>query len=171
MADEKEIYHPPKELVENSNIKKFMDKHSIKNLDELLKRAENQEWFWGEMAKEVEWYKPFDKVLEWNQPFAKWFVGGEFNIVHNCLDRYMKTGRKNKVAYIYESEPGEVERWTYNDLNREVNKLANALKKLGVKKGDRVMIFLPMIPQLPIAMLACAKIGAIHSVVFSGFSA
>jgi acetyl-CoA synthetase len=166
-----EIYHPPKELVENSNIKKFMDKHYIKNLDELLKRASDQDWFWGEMGKELEWYKPFDKVLEWNEPFAKWFTGGKFNIVHNCLDRYIKTGRKNKVAYIYESEPGEIERWTYGDLYKEVNKLANALKKLGIKKGDRVMIFLPMIPQLPIAMLACAKIGAIHSVVFSGFSA
>lgn len=165
-----EIYHPPKELVENSNIKKFMDKHGIKNLDELLKRASNLEWFWSEMGKELEWYKPFDKVLEWNLPFAKWFLGGKINIVHNCLDRYIKTGRKNKVAYIYESEPGEIERWTYEDLYKEVNKLANALKKLGVKKGDRVMIFLPMIPQLPIAMLACAKIGAIHSVVFSGFS-
>jgi acetyl-CoA synthetase len=166
-----ELYHPPKELVENSNVKKFMDKHGIKNLDELLKRSENQEWFWGEMGKELEWYKPFDKVLEWNQPFAKWYLGGKFNIVHNCLDRYIKTGRKNKVAYIYESEPGEVERWTYFDLYKEVNKLANAMKKMGIKKGDRVMIFLPMIPQLPVAMLACAKIGAIHSVVFSGFSA
>lgn len=166
-----ELYHPPKELVENSNVKKFMDKHSIKNLDELLKRSENQEWYWGEVAKELEWYKPFDKVLEWNQPFAKWYLGGKFNIVHNCLDRYIKTGRKNKVAYIYESEPGEVERWTYFDLYKEVNKLANAMKKMGIKKGDRVMIFLPMIPQLPVAMLACAKIGAIHSVVFSGFSA
>ncbi len=166
-----ELYHPPKELVENSNVKKFMDKHGIKNLDELLKRAENQEWYWGEVAKELEWYKPFDKVMEWNQPFAKWYLGGKFNIVHNCLDRYINTGRKNKVAYIYESEPGEIERWTYFDLYKEVNKLANALKKLGIKKGDRVMIFLPMIPQLPVAMLACAKIGAIHSVVFSGFSA
>jgi len=166
-----EVYYPPKELVENSNIKKFMDKHGIKNLDELLKRAQDLEWFWGEMAKELEWFKPFDKVLEWNEPFAQWFIGGKINIVHNCLDRYIKTGRKNKVAYIYEGEPGEIERWTYEDLSKEVNKLANALKKLGVKKGDRVMIFLPMIPQLPIAMLACAKIGAIHSVVFSGFSA
>jgi acetyl-CoA synthetase len=171
MAEKDEIYHPSKEMVENSNVKKFMDKHGIKDLDGLLKRAEDQEWFWGEMGKELEWYKPFSQVLEWKEPFAKWFLGGKFNIVHNCLDRHMKTAIKDKVAYIYESEPGEVERWTYADLYREVNKLANAIKKLGVGKGDRVMLFLPMIPQLPVAMLACAKIGAIHSVVFSGFSA
>ena len=122
------------------------------------------------MGKELEWYKPFGQVLEWKEPFAKWFLGGQFNIVHNCLDRHMKTATKDKVAYICESEPGEVERWTYADLYKDVNKLANAMKKLGVTKGDRVMIFLPMIPQLPVAMLACAKIGAIHSVVFSGFS-
>ena len=170
MAENKEIYYPSEELVKNSNVKKFMDKHGIKTLDELLKRAENQEWYWGEMAKEVDWYKPFDKVLEWNNPFAKWYVGGKFNICHNAIDRHMKTKTANKVAYIYESEPGEIERWTYADLNREICKFANALKKLGVKKGDRITIYLPMIPQLPIAMLACAKIGAIHSVVFSGFS-
>jgi acetyl-CoA synthetase len=174
MADgvtgKEEIYHPSKELVENSNVKQFMNKHGIKTLDDLLARAADQEWFWGEMGKELEWYKPFDKVLEWDEPFAKWFTGGKFNIVHNCLDRHMKTDTKNKVAYIYESEPGEVERWTYADLYKEVNKLANAMKKLGVKKGDRIMLFMPMIPQLPMAMLACAKIGAVHSVVFSGFS-
>jgi acetyl-CoA synthetase len=171
IAEKEELYHPSKELVENSNVMQFMNKHGIKTLDELLARAADQEWFWGEMGRELEWYKPFDKVLEWNEPFAKWFMGGKFNIVHNCLDRHMKTGRKNKVAYIYESEPGEVERWTYADLYKEVNKLANALKRLGVKKGDRIMLFMPMIPQLPVAMLACAKIGAVHSVVFSGFSA
>jgi acetyl-CoA synthetase len=170
VADKDEIYHPSKELVEKSNIMQFMNKHGIKTLDELLTRAADQEWFWGEMGRDLEWYKPFDKVLEWKEPFAKWFLGGKFNIVHNCLDRHMKTDRKNKVAYIYESEPGEVERWTYADLYREVGKLANAMKKLGIKKGDRIMLFMPMIPQLPVAMLACAKIGAVHSVVFSGFS-
>lgn len=173
MADNNEIYNPPVELVKNANVTKFMEKHGIKTLDELLKRAENQEWYWGEVAKDLEWFKPFDKVLEWNLPFSKWFVGGKFNICHNAIDRHMKTKTANKVAYIYEPEPEneKVERWTYADLNREVCKLANALKKLGIKKGDRITIYLPMIPQLPIAMLACAKIGAIHSVVFSGFSA
>ncbi|MEO0092045.1 MAG: acetate--CoA ligase [candidate division WOR-3 bacterium] len=173
MADNKEIYYPPENLVKNANVTKFMEKHGIKTLDELLNRAQDQEWFWGEMAKELEWYKPFNKVLEWNLPFAKWFLGGKFNIVHNALDRHMKTKTANKLAYIYEPEPEneKVERWTYADINREVCKFANVLKKLGVTKGDRVTIYLPMIPQLPIAMLACAKIGAIHSVVFSGFSA
>ncbi len=172
MADEPKFYEPPKELVENSNIMAFMKKHGIANLDQLLERAQNLEWYWGEMAKELEWFKPWDKVLdESNAPFYKWFIGGKFNIAHNCLDRHMKTEVKDKIAYIYHSEPGEVEHWTYGQLYREVNKLANALKKLGVKKGDRVTIFLPMVPQLPVAMLACAKIGAIHSVVFSGFSA
>ncbi|MEO0083855.1 MAG: acetate--CoA ligase [candidate division WOR-3 bacterium] len=173
MAENKEIYNPPVDLVRNANVTKFMEKHNIKTLDELLKRAENQEWFWSEMAKELEWYKPFEKVLEWNIPFAKWFLGGKFNIVHNAVDRHMKTNVANKVAYIYEPEPEneKVERWTYADINREVCKFANALKKLGIRKGDRITIYLPMIPQLPIAMLACAKIGAIHSVVFSGFSA
>ncbi len=166
-----ELHHPPKELVEHSNVKAFMDKHGIADYDALLKRAEDQVWYWGEVAKELDWFKTWDKVLdESNAPFFKWFTGAKFNIVHNCLDRHMKTSVKDKVAYIYESEPGEVERWTYAMLYKEVNKLANALKKLGIKKGDRITLFMPMVPQLPIAMLACAKIGAIHSVVFSGFS-
>lgn len=173
MAENKEIYNPPAELVKNANVTKFMEKYGIKTLDELLKRAEDQEWYWGEVAKELDWYKPFDKVLEWNNPFAKWYVGGKFNICHNAIDRHMNTKTADKVAYIYEPEPEneKVERWTYADINREVCKFANALKKLGIKKGDRITIYLPMIPQLPIAMLACAKIGAVHSIVFSGFSA
>ncbi|MEN9979144.1 MAG: acetate--CoA ligase [candidate division WOR-3 bacterium] len=172
MAEEPKFYEPPQELVANSNIMAFMKKHGIKTLDELLKRAQDLEWYWGEMAKELEWFKPWTRVLDESKaPFYKWFVDGKFNIAHNCVDRHMKTDVKNKIAYIYHSEPGERELWTYEKLYKEVNKLANALKKLGIKKGDRVTIFLPMIPQLPVAMLACAKIGAIHSVVFSGFSA
>ncbi|MBN2536894.1 acetate--CoA ligase [candidate division WOR-3 bacterium] len=171
MAQE-ELFHPPKDLVENSNIKAFMDKHGIADLDALLEKAQDHDWYWGEQARELEWFKPWDKVLDDSKaPFFKWFTGGKFNIVHNCLDRHMKTDVKDKIAYIYESEPGEVERWTYEQLHKEVNKFANALKKLGVKKGDRVTLFMPMIPQNPVAMLACAKIGAVHSVVFSGFSA
>jgi acetyl-CoA synthetase len=172
MAERQEIYYPHEDLVKNANVTQFMKKHGLATLDELLKKAEDSEWFWNEMAQELEWFKPYDRILEWNLPFAKWFIGGKINIVSNALDRHMKTAVADKVAYIYEPEPAneKVERWTYRDLNREVNKLANALKRLGVKKGDRVTIYLPMIPQLPIAMLACAKIGAIHSVVFSGFS-
>ncbi|KUJ94753.1 MAG: hypothetical protein XD40_0074 [Archaeoglobus fulgidus] len=169
---EERVFYPPKELAENSNIKQFMDKHGIKDEDELRKRAlENPEWFWSEMAKEVgiEWFSEPEKVLEWDPPYAKWFVGAMYNIVHDALDKQAEL-RKNKVAYIWEGENGDVRKITYGELYREVNKLANALKELGVKKGDRVAIYLPMIPELPIAMLACAKIGAIHTDVFSGFS-
>jgi len=173
MADEQQVFQPSKELVENSNVMAFMKKHGIKSYDELLTRAEDQTWFWGEVAKELEWFKPWNKVLDdSNAPFFRWYTGAKFNITANCLDRHMKTPVKDKVAYIYEPEPtGEkVERWTYAQLYKEVNRLANAMKRLGIKKGDRVTIFMPMIPQLPIAMMACARIGAIHSVVFSGFS-
>jgi acetyl-CoA synthetase len=172
LLKEKRVFHPPKELVEQSNIKQWMDAHGIKDYEELREKAKNIEWFWSEVAKEVvEWYEPYQKVLEWNEPFSKWFVGAKYNIVHDSLDKHVKTYRKNKVAYIFEGEPGDVRKLTYYDLYVEVNKLANALKQIGVKKGDRVGIYLPMIPELPIAALACAKIGAVHSVVFSGFSA
>jgi acetyl-CoA synthetase len=171
LLEEKRVFNPPAELVKQTNVKKWMDKQGIKDLDELLEKSQDLEWFWGEMAKElVEWYKPYDKVLEWNPPFVKWFAGAEYNIAHDALDKHVKTERKDKVAYIFEGEPGDVKKWTYGELYTEVNKLANALKSLGVKKGDRVGIYLPMHVELPIAMLACAKIGAIHSVVFSGFS-
>lgn len=172
LLDEKRVFEPKEELVNQSNVKQWMNEHNIRDLDELYKKAENWEWFWEEVSKDlVEWYEPYEKVVEWNPPYVKWFVGAKYNIVHDALDKHVKSWRKNKVAYIFEGEPGDVKKLTYNDLYVEVNKLANALKKLGVKKGDRVGIYLPMIPELPIAMLACAKIGAVHSVVFSGFSA
>jgi len=172
LLEEKRVFKPTQEFVEQTNVKKWMDKHGIKDQDELLEKAQDIEWFWAEMAKElVEWYKPYDKVLDWDPPFVKWFEGAEYNIVHDALDKHVKNGKKDKVAYIFEGEPGDIKKWTYGDLYAEVNKLANALKSLGVKKGDRVGIYLPMHVELPIAMLACAKIGAIHSVVFSGFSA
>ena len=172
LLEEKRVFYPPEEIVKNSNVKKWMDEHGIKDYDELLERAKDIEWFWGEVAKEVvNWYEPPKKVLEWNPPYSEWFVGAKYNIVHDALDKHMGTPRENKVAYYFEGEPGDTRKLTYRDLYIQVNKLANALKQLGVKKGDRVGIYLPMIPELPIAMLACAKIGAIHSVVFSGFSA
>ena len=172
LLDEKRVFKPSKEFVNNTNVKQWMDKHNIKTVDELYKKASNWEWFWGEMAKElIEFYTPPKKTVEWDMPWVKWFVGAKYNIVHDAIDKHVKTWRKNKVAFIFEGEPGDVRKLTYNDLSIEVNKLANALRKLGIQKGDRVGIYLPMIPELPIAMLACAKIGAIHSVVFSGFSA
>lgn len=128
------------------------------------------EKFWEGFAEELEWYRRWDKVLEWNPPHAKWFVGGKLNACVNCVDRHVKGERRNRAAIVWEGEPGDRRTLTYWDLYREVNKFANALKGLGVVKGDRVAIYMPMIPELVIAMLACARIGAIHSVVFGGFS-
>ncbi|GAA3180409.1 acetate--CoA ligase [Nonomuraea roseoviolacea] len=128
--------------------------------------------FWESAADRLTWAKRWDDTLEWNPPFAKWFVGGELNVAYNCVDRHVEEGRGDKVAYYWEGEPeGDSRVLTYADLQREVSKAANALLELGVAKGDRVAIYMPMIPELPIAMLACARIGAIHSVVFGGFSA
>ena len=131
----------------------------------------DREGFWAEQARELEWITPWSRVLEWKIPHAKWFVGGKLNVSANCLDRHVRTARRNKAAIIWEGEPGDRRVLTYWDLWREVNRAASALKGLGVKKGDRVAIYLPMIPEAAIAMLACARIGAVHSVVFGGFSA
>jgi acetyl-CoA synthetase len=142
-----------------------------KKLDKMRREAtENPDRFWGEQAKNLLWFKEWDKVLDWNYPFAKWFIGGMLNASVNCLDIHVNSDAKNKVAIIGEAETGESRLFTYYQLYRSVNKFANALKSLGVEKGDRVTIYLPTIPELPIAMLACSRIGAIHTVVFSGFS-
>jgi acetyl-CoA synthetase len=134
--------------------------------------VENPEKFWGDLAKEeLHWFKPFDQVLDWQPPFAQWFVGGKTNVSYNCLDRHLTTWRKNKAAIIWEGEPGEQKTLTYLQLHREVCKFANALKSLGLQKGDVATIYMPMVPELAIAMLACARIGVVHSVVFGGFSA
>jgi len=128
--------------------------------------------FWGKLAKEeLHWFKPFDKVLEWNEPFAKWFVGGKTNAAYNCLDVHLTTPRRNKAAIIWEGEPGDQRTLTYQQLHREVCKFANVLKQLGVGQGDVVSIYMPMTPELVVAMLGCARIGAVHSVIFAGFSA
>jgi len=126
---------------------------------------------WESFAQELHWFKKWDKVLEWNLPFAKWFVNAKTNLSYNCLDRHLTTPRRNKAAIIWEGEPGDERVLTYDTLHREVCRFANGLKSLGVKKGDRVTLYMPMIPELAIAMLACARIGAPHSVVFGGFSA
>ncbi len=132
--------------------------------------ARDPEGFWARFAEELHWFKKWDKVLEWDPPYAKWFLGGKINVSYNCLDRHVATARRNKAALVWEGEPGDRQVYTYWDLYREVCKFANALKSLGVKKGDRITIYLPMVPELPIAMLACARLGAPHSVVFGGFS-
>ncbi len=130
----------------------------------------DREGFWAKMAEELDWFQKWDTVLEWNPPFAKWFTGGKLNASYNCLDRHVKNGLRNKAAIIWEGEPGDQRTLTYWDMYREVNKFANCLKQLGVKKGDRVAFYMPMIPELAIGLLACARIGAVHSVVFGGFS-
>ncbi len=132
----------------------------------------NPEEFWAEKAKAIDWFKTWDKVLDdSNRPFYKWFSGGVLNISYNALDRHLKTPKKNMLAYIWEGDNGEVRTFTYYQLYREVNRFAKILKDLGLKKGDRVSVYLPMIPELPITLLACARLGAVHTVVFSGFSA
>jgi acetyl-CoA synthetase len=169
MMDEKRIFPSPKD---------FSKKAYIKSMDEykkIYKRSvDDPEGFWAEMAQDLDWYKKWNKVLV--EDFAKakhsWFVGGKINVSYNCVDRHCKTWRRNKAAIIWQGEPlGETRTLTYQELYYEVNKFANVLKKLGVKKGDRVAVYLPMIPELAISMLACARIGAIHTVVFGGFSA
>ncbi len=158
-----EIYLPPGELVRAAHIQEY---------DELYRRSiDDPESFWAEQAGELEWFQKWDKVLDdSNPPFYKWFVGAKTNIVHNCLDRHQKTWRKNKLALVWEGEPGDVRTFSYFSLHREVCKFANVLRSMGVKKGDIVTIYMPRIPEQVIAMLACAKLGAPHSVVYGGFS-
>jgi acetyl-CoA synthetase len=129
------------------------------------------EAYWARFAEELEWSQKWDRVLDWQPPNAKWFVGGKINATVNCLDRHLAGARRNKAAIIWEGEPGDKRTLTYHDLHREVCQFANVLKSLGIKKGDRIALYLPLIPELAIAMLACARIGAVHSVVFGGFSA
>ncbi|WP_457628489.1 acetate--CoA ligase [Oceanithermus sp.] len=138
---------------------------------EYLRSIEDPEGYWAGVAGELEWFEPWEKVLEWEPPHAKWFVGGKTNVSYNALDRHLATWRRNKAAIIWEGEPGDTRTLTYHELHREVSRFANALRRLGVKKGDRVTLYMPMIPEAAIAMLAAARIGAVHSVVFGGFSA
>ncbi|MEA2086363.1 MAG: acetate--CoA ligase [Chloroflexota bacterium] len=168
MMDEKRVFKPSEEVVKQAYIK------SMDEYKKLFKRSiDDPEGFWGEMAEQLDWYKKWDKVLveDFKEAKHEWFVGGKLNVCYNCVDRHLKTWRKNKAALIWEGDIGDSKTLTYQQLYYEVCKFANVLKKLGVKKGDRVSIYLPMIPELAIAMLACARIGAIHNVVFGGFSA
>ena len=163
---ESRLFPPPKEFSEKARIS------SMEQYEELWKEAnENNEEFWGKLAEELHWFKPFDKVLQWDEPVAKWFVGGETNVSYNCLDAHLDTHRKNKAAIIWEGEPGDTRVLTYQQLHREVCKFANVLKSQGIKPGDVVGLYMPMVPELAIAMLACARVGAVHSIVFGGFSA
>ena len=163
---EDRVFPPPPEFSAAAHV------GSMEAYEALCREAESDpEGFWGRIAAELHWFKRWDKVLEWDPPFAKWFSGGEMNLSYNCLDRHLAGPRRNKAALIWESEPGEVRTLTYQQLHDEVCRFANVLKSIGVSTGERVAIYMGMCPALPIAMLACARIGAPHTVVFGGFSA
>jgi len=167
ILQEKRLFEPPADFAQNAAIKNMADYRSL-----YAKAAADPAAFWAELAaQELHWFKPWDQVLDWQPPFAKWFVGGKLNISYNCLDRHLTTWRRNKAALIWEGEPGDSRTLTYAQLHYEVCQMANVLKQLGVKKGDRVGIYMPMVPEAAIAMLACARIGAPHTVIFGGFSA
>ncbi len=162
LLDERRTFAPPEAFRSQSNV-----------ADEAVyeRARRDPEGFWAEAAEELHWFRRWDQTLEWNPPYARWFIDGRTNIAYNCLDRHLSGPRRNKAAILWEGEPGEQTVLTYWDLAREVNRCANALLALGVRRGDRVALYMPMVPELPIAMLACARIGAVHTVVFGGFSA
>lgn len=163
---EERVFPPPPQFAEKAHVKSFEEYEKL--YDEAAKDVPA---FWAKQAENLDWFEKWHTVLEWNEPFAKWFVGGKINISYNCLDRHITTWRKNKAAFIWEGEPGEQRTLTYLQLHREVCRFANVLKKLGVRTGDRVALYMPLIPELAIAMLACARLGATHTVIFGGFSA
>jgi acetyl-CoA synthetase len=158
------VINPSQEVIDNANVKEY---------EETYKRSiEEPEKFWGEVAERLEWHEKWHKVLDdSNPPFYKWFVGAKTNIIHNAIDRHLKTANRNKLAFIWEGEPGDQKTYSYHALNREVSKMANIIKSMGISNGDIVTIYMPQIPELVFAMLACAKLGAAHSVVYAGFSA
>ena len=162
LLNEKRIFKPNETMVR---------KAIVKNWDEELEKGKDIEKYWGEKAEQFVWFKKSDKILDdSNEPFFKWFTGGKINLAYNAVDRWIETDKRNQVAILYVNERGHEKKLTYYELYREVNKFANALKNLGVKKGDKVSTYLPMCPELIISLLACTKIGAIHSVVYSGLS-
>ncbi|HER62730.1 MAG TPA: acetyl-coenzyme A synthetase, partial [Desulfobacteraceae bacterium] len=170
LLSEGRVFEPPEQGRDAAFIKSMDEYHA-----QYKRSMEDPDGFWAERAEElVTWDRKWDKVLEWDfsKPEIKWFQGGKLNMSYNCLDRHLTNGRRNKAAIIWQGEPEEdVRVYTYQMLHTEVCRFANVLKKKGVRKGDRVSIYLPMIPELAIALLACARIGAMHSVVFAGFSA
>ena len=167
ILQEKRVFNPPQELASKAAIGSMAEYREIYD-----SATQDPTGFWGKLAEsELHWFEKWDEVLDWQPPFAKWFVNGKINISYNCLDRHLTGDRRDKPALIWEGEPGDSRTYTYAELHREVCQMANVIKQLGVTKGDRVGIYMPMIPEAAIAMLACARIGAAHSVVFGGFSA
>ncbi|HZI50681.1 MAG TPA: acetate--CoA ligase [Terriglobia bacterium] len=166
LLKEQRVFKPSETFSEHAHIQ------SLQAFEALSKRAaEDPEKYWAEIASELHWFEKWNKVLEWELPFSKWFVGGKTNMSYNCLDRHLASPRKNKVAILWEGEPGETRALSYQMLHREVCRFANVLKSLGMKKGDRATVYMGMVPELSIALLACARIGVAHNVVFGGFSA
>jgi acetyl-CoA synthetase len=163
---EDRVFPPPPEFAAKAHVS------SLAEYEELYARSiADPDAFWESVARELHWFAPWTKVLDWNLPWAKWFVGGKINISYNCLDRHVHNGKADKTAILWEGEPGEVRRISYGELLADVQKFANALKWLGIRKGDRVAIYMGMTPELAVAVLACARIGAVHSVIFGGFAA
>ena len=165
LLKENRVFPPDPEFAKKAHVKSAEERAAMTKA-----AAEDPEGFWAGIARELHWFEPWTKVLEWNVPFAEWFVGGKTNIAYNCIDRHCETWRRNKAAIVWEGEPGDSRVLTFADLQREVSKFANVLKSLGVETGDRVGVYMPMVPELAITILACARIGATHSVVFGGFS-
>ncbi len=164
LQHEDRVFPPPQDFAEKAQVK-------AEELDRMRAEASaDPEAYWARMAEELHWFKKWDTVLKWNPPHAEWFGGGKINISYNCLDRHIATQRRDKVALLWEGEPGDQRTLTYQQLHTEVCKFANVLKRRGVQKGDRVALYMPLIPELAISMLACARIGATHSVIFGGFS-
>jgi acetyl-CoA synthetase len=164
LLSEQKKYFPSKSLVKNANVPDYEKT--------LKKAARNPEKFWEEAAEDIFWFKKWDKLIDKSKkPFYKWYVGGKTNIAYNALDRHIEAGKGDKLAIIWEDETGRKKKFTYHELSDEVNKMANALRGIGIRKGDRVAIYMPNVPEIAISMLACAKIGAMHSVVYAGFSA
>ena len=163
---ENRVFPPPAEFAANAHVKSLADYEAM-----YQRSIEQPEDFWADAAAELDWFEPWTRVLDWRVPLAKWFVGGKLNLSHNCVDRHALGARRHKVALLWEGEPGEVRRITYGDLHIEVQRFANVLKSMGIRKGDRVAIYMGMAPELAIALLACARIGAVHSVIFGGFAA
>ena len=163
---ENRVFPPPAEFAAKAHIR------SLAEYEELYAQSiADPEAFWESAAQELHWFTPWTKVFDWELPWAKWFVGGKINISYNCLDRHVQNGKSDKTAILWEGEPGEVRKVSYGELLADVQKFANALKWLGIKKGDRVAVYMGMTPELAVAVLACARIGAVHSVIFGGFAA
>ncbi len=166
VLNESRLFPPPEAFKAQAHI------NGMEEYERLYAEAEaDPESYWAKHAESLHWFQKWDQVLEWNLPFAKWFVGGKTNVAYNCLDRHLTSWRRNKAAIIWEGEPGDTRTLTYQQLHTEVCRFANVLKKLGAQTGDRIALYMPLVPELAIAMLACARIGATHTIIFGGFSA